>query len=160
MLKYVFPTTGRGASEHGGGMINTNIFFKLFDIKDEDFGKTLAEINVFLETNGYFSIELSEIDDDYSFEKDDVSISLNPYEENGQIILTINRGLASYSESEYLIYQLKKFGVSLNTNVLALEDIEFEKKRLAKELAQIYLLVDSLKLKIEEIVLDEIENFA
>jgi hypothetical protein len=39
MLKYVFPTTGHGASKYGGGMINTNIFFKLFDIKDEDFGK-------------------------------------------------------------------------------------------------------------------------
>lgn len=180
MLREYFPSTDQGARIYGGFMEDRNTFCRLFTMKDS-FEKTVNEINLFLQDNGYDIVTSEEFDQNYYYEKSVVSISPHGYQE--QFVVRINRDFLCHPQSTFIIQQLKIFrdnreweqfhnakdlsiALSIEANEL-LEEFLWKKSedakidKLKEELADVFsfafLLIDKLGLDVETIILEKIE---
>lgn len=183
MLREFFPYTSDGAELYGGFMQRKNLFCKIYEMK-ESMAKTIDEINEFLDSNGYEKALESEFDDTYTYSKHPVAIAPHGY--LNQMVLYINRDLAAFSQSEFLINELKKFrderdwnqfhnpkdlsiALSIEANELLEQYLwkkpeEGNREKIEKELADVFayafLLADKLQLDVEKILLKKISHNA
>lgn len=183
MLREFFPHTNDGASIYGGFLKDKNLFCKIYDMKGT-FIEALAEINQFLDSNGYEKAMPNDFNETFSYLKQQVSIAklVNP----NQLILYISRDLTARTQTEFLMNELKKFrferdwdqfhnpkdlsiALSIEANELleqflwkSPEDANLEKvnEELADVFAYAFQLADRLKLNVEEILLQKIKRNA
>ena len=85
-LRKNFPTNENEASKFGGFMNYETCFCRIFDFR-KSLEKTLIEINSFLKQNGYDTVGINDLDEEFSFENDLLSISKHGYKE--QLVLFI-----------------------------------------------------------------------
>jgi hypothetical protein len=141
-----------GARKYGGGMESENIFFKVFEIIDDDFETTFTQINKFLEENGYSTIDIQEFDLEMGYDQEPISLSLSTYQP--EVILFIKRDVTSYTQLKYLTYLLKKSDIKYNSsNIGNKEDAE---KKITNDLINSLLLADKFEINIEELILSHL----
>jgi len=183
MLRVFFPNTDKGAALYGGFLHHENCFCRIFDMKD-GLAESIAEINTFLELNGYESADQEAFDKTYTYENEPVSIAPHGYQE--QFVLFINRDDVSKSQAHFLIHELKKFrddrdwdqfhnpkdlAIALNIETSELLELflwknhqEADKEKIKEELADVlayaFLLADKYELDVEDIVLNKIKRNA
>lgn len=182
MLRDYFPNTDEGCKLYGGFLMDETLFCKTFQSLNslEDM---LANVNMFLVSNGYEIIELKEINNDvYSYDKYPVSLSPHGYQE--EFVLFVKREPFAKTQTQFLINELTKFrderdwnqfhnpkdlsiALSIESNEL-LEQFLWKKHedanvdKIKEELADVFayalLLADKLNLDVEKIVLDKIRR--
>ncbi len=182
MLRQFFPSTQSGASLYGCHFHDVNSVFKLFEMPEKSLEILVSRANDFLTKNGYPSIELSEFDDEYSYDK--FPVSFYPHGYDHSMVLMIKRDVQAESQFDFLTNELIKFrderdweqfhnpkdlalAISIESGELLehflwknSEDVKVEKikEELADVLAYTLLLADKYKLDIEEIVLQKIKK--
>jgi NTP pyrophosphatase (non-canonical NTP hydrolase) len=174
MLRDNFPNTKIEANKYNGFLNHINQFCIIFNF-DKDLKTTLETINKFLNTNGYESINLNQIDEVFSFENELLSLSKHGY--NEELVLFINRE-NPISELDGVIESLLEFrdqreweqfhnskDLSLAISIEAGELLElflwkdnegFNKDKLEEELADIFcyglLLAEKNNLNVIDII--------
>jgi hypothetical protein len=89
-LRNSFPINEDEASKFGGFMHYETCFCRIFDFENSP-EKTLIVINSFLKQNGYDGVNISDLDEEFSFENDLLSISKHGFKE--QLVLFINKDM-------------------------------------------------------------------
>jgi NTP pyrophosphatase (non-canonical NTP hydrolase) len=180
MLRNHFPTTNFGASIYGCSLHHTGKLFKIFKFQSilED---SFVELNKFLSENGYFEIQIKDLDENHSFEQYPLSLTPHGYEES--MVLFITNECKS-SQIDFLTNELIKFrndrdweqfhnpkdlalALSVESNELLElflwkkpEDANIDKikEELADVFAYAFLLAEKYNLNVEEILLKKIKK--
>ena len=147
---------------------------------EETLEKTLNTINDFLDNNGYDKILTEQLDEEYYFKEDPVSLSKHGYQE--EMVLFIERDNFSVEQDKFITNELLKFrnereweqfhnpkDLALAISIESAELLELflwknpeeaDKEKVKEELADVFafafLLVDKYKLDVEQIVLEKI----
>ena len=87
-LRDNFPTNENEASMFGGFMNYETCFCKIFDFKNS-LEHTLIEINLFLKQNRYDTVGINDLDEEFNYENEFLSISKHGYQE--QLVLFIDK---------------------------------------------------------------------
>jgi NTP pyrophosphatase (non-canonical NTP hydrolase) len=179
MLRKLFPNTDKGAALYGGSLEHSNIFCRIFDMK-ESLDDSISDINIFLEQNGYAPILIEKFDESYRCPKFPVSVLSLPHQK--QFVLRIVRDGFSQPESIFLIQQLLKFrnerewsqfhnskdlamALSIEANELLEKFLwkksdEVEVEKIKEELADVFIyafyLLEKVGLNLEEIIIDKL----
>ena len=181
MLRKYFPTTKAGANIYGGFIYSEKFFGRTFEM-EETLEKTLNTINDFLDNNGYEKILTEQLDEEYSFREDPVSLSKHGYQE--EMVLIIERDVFSVEQDKFITNELLKFrnerdweqfhnpkDLALAISIESAELLEqflwknpedADKEKIKEELADVFafafLLADKYKLDVEQIVLEKIKR--
>jgi NTP pyrophosphatase (non-canonical NTP hydrolase) len=180
MLRKHFPTTDIGASIYGCNLHHTGHLFKVFYI-DFSFEETIVEVNKFLSENGYFDIQITDLDENNCFKKFPLTFSPHGYQD--AMVLYISNEFRN-SQIDFLTNELVKFrnerdweqfhnpkdlalALSIESNEL-LElflwkkpedaNIDKVKEELADVFAYAFLLAEKYNLNVEEILIEKIKK--
>jgi NTP pyrophosphatase (non-canonical NTP hydrolase) len=179
MLRNYYPNTDNGSAMYGGFLDDSNVFCKIFEIK-EVLADSIDEINVFLEQNGYRPVLIKEFDEALAYQKYPVSVLKNGHQ--NQFILRIARDELALPQSTFLLQQLVKFrnerdwsqfhnskdlaiALSIEANELLEKFLwknpdEVEVENIKEELADVFIyafyLLEKADLNLEEIIIDKL----
>lgn len=178
MLRKFFPSTNEGAQLYKGSMIDTNNFFKIFEMKGT-LASALKKINIFLDQNGYDKVSIEDFNEENVIDRPPILISEHAYNRD-QLVLYIDRDEVAESQIDFIVHILKSLyhGAQEERSIFNQElgnffnyetgkileglssklpkDVEAGKAKLSEVVCYILLTAKNLDLNLESLVLQSI----